>query len=290
MIICAPAGIGEITPTTDLAAMIVDAVAADDQLNGLRDGDIVVVTSKIISKAEGMTRPAEERLTARREETVRTVARKLGFAIVATRHGLVQAGAGIDNSNVSPDTILLLPVDPDASAARLRAGLAARAGVEVGVIISDTAGRAWRLGQTDHAIGSSGVVPLLDYEGLEDPYGNPLRVTLTAVVDELAGAADLVKGKLSGRPLAVVRGPAHLLDPDAPGAVSVTRPVAEDLFRLGSRESVLMALLESTAAAERYEELVEHDDPEVVVAELGLTGERAGLALAMLRAAYAWSA
>lgn len=290
MIISAPAGIGEVTPATDLIAMIIDAAAADDRLRGLRDGDVVVVTSKIISKAEGMTRPAEDRLVARREETVRTVARKLGFAIVATRHGLVQAGAGIDNSNVAPDTILVLPVDPDASAARLRAGLVERTGVEIGVIISDTAGRAWRLGQTDHAIGSAGIVPMLDYEGREDPYGNPLRVTLTAVVDELAGAADLVKGKLAGRPVAVVRGLGHLLDPDAPGAATVTRPVAEDLFRLGSRESVLMALLESSGAAERYEELVELDDPDVVVTELGLTGDRAALASAMLRAAYAWSA
>ncbi len=283
----APEGIAEITPDSDLAAEIAQACAAS-ALGGLRDGDLLVVTSKIVSKQEGRLFAAEEKLALRRSETVRTVARKMSTAIVATHHGLVQAAAGIDASNVATGTILALPVDPDASAVRLRTDLAGRSGANVGIVISDTAGRAWRVGQTDHAIGCAGVNGLISYAGQHDAHGNELRVTLTAIADELAAAGDLAKGKLGGRPVAVIRGLAHLVTaPQDPGqpARDIARPVDEDLFSHGSRESVLVALLLSVDAQDRYEELVELDDPAQVVDALGLTGDQRGWALAVLSAA-----
>ncbi|MGD7786745.1 coenzyme F420-0:L-glutamate ligase [Propionibacteriaceae bacterium Y1700] len=283
--IWAPEGIGEVTVDTDL---IGDIAAVCTGTEALADGDIVVVTSKIISKWEGRARPAAERDAWLRHETVRTLARKVRATIVAGRTGLVQAAAGIDNSNVAPETILLLPEDSDASADRLRLGLADRLRVEVGVIISDTAGRTWRLGQTDHAIGCSGLRPLLDFDGRTDPYGNELRVTLTAIADELAAAADLVKGKLGGRPIAVIRGREDLVTGAPASARDLTRPVAEDLFHLGSRESVLMAVLTAADATDRYEELVWVDDPQEVVEAIGLTGERAEHARTLLDIAYGW--
>ncbi len=238
IIIDAPDGIGEITPTSDLAAVIEQAVSAG-ATGPLVDGDILVVTSKIISKAEGRAVPVDRRTEALAEQTRRTVSRRgQRFAIVETPTGLVQAAAGIDNSNVDQGWILLLPVDPDASAARLRADLERRTGARLGVIISDTSGRAWRTGQTDHAIGLSGVAPLLSYAGQTDTYGNDLKVTSMAVADELAAAADLAKAKLRGRPVAVIRGLAELLADD--GTVRpLLRTVGEDLFRLGVRERVI---------------------------------------------------
>jgi len=281
----APGGIGEITPETDLAAVIVEA-CADGEIGGLRDGDILVVTSKIISKQEGRTFPAEEKLALRRRESTRTVARKLGTAIVATHHGLVQAAAGIDASNVTSGVILALPVDPDASAAALRTALHELTGARVGVIISDTAGRAWRIGQTDHAIGCAGVRPLLSYSGEVDAYGNELRVTLTAIADELAAAADLAKTKLAGRPVALLRGLAeHVVDAGEP-ARTIARPVDEDLFSHGAREAVLAAILATVGASERYEELVDLDEPGDVVAALGLTTTEAEWAGRVLAAGY----
>lgn len=281
----APDGIGEITPGTDLAAVIADACTGGD-LGGLRDGDILVVTSKVISKLEGRTFPAEEKVALRRRESTRTVARKFGTAIVATHHGLVQAAAGIDASNVASGVILALPVDPDASAARLLVQLRELTGARLGVIISDTAGRAWRLGQTDHAIGCAGVRPLLSYAGSVDAYGNELRVTLTAIADEVAAASDLVKTKLAGRPVAVVRGLAeHVVDAGDP-ARAIARPVDEDLFSHGAREAVLAALLATVGASDRYEELVEIDEAEEVVAALGLDGAERDWASRLLATAY----
>lgn len=281
----APAGIGEITPETDLAAVIVEA-CRDRAIGGLQDGDILVVTSKIISKHEGRTYPAEEKVALRRRESVRTVARKFGTAIVATHHGLVQAAAGIDASNVAAGVILALPRDPDASAARLVATLRELTGATVGVIISDTAGRAWRVGQTDHAIGCAGVRPLLSYAGEVDAYGNELRVTLTAIADEIAAAADLAKSKLGGRPVAVLRGLAeHVVETGAP-ARAITRPVDEDLFSHGAREAVLAALLATVGAADRYEELVDLDDAAEVVAALGLSAADRDWAMRLLGTGY----
>src|SRR5690606_19524111 len=206
---------------------------------GLRDGDIVVVTSKIVSKAEGRIRVASERAEAIAEETERVVARRGDTVIAQTRHGLVMAAAGVDASNTESGTVLLLPEDPDASARRIRAGLRERLGVHVGVIVSDTFGRPWRIGLTDVAIGAAGVRPLDDYRGRTDPYGNPLAVTVTALADEIAAAAELVKGKLAGVPVAVVRGLSSLVTTeDGPGARSLIRPAEEDLFRWGSRDVV----------------------------------------------------
>ena len=223
-------GLPEIAAGHDLAAMIAAAVP------GLDDGDIVVITSKIVSKAEGrVVRGDRER--AIDAETVRVVARRGPTTIAQTRHGLVLAAAGVDASNTAPGTVVLLPEDPDGSARRLRKGLRARRGASVGVIITDTMGRPWRTGQTDTAIGAAGLVPLRDHRGQADTFGNPLEVTVAAVADEIAGAADLVKGKTRQLPVAIVRGLADLVtDADGPGAAALIRPAAEDMFRLGAAD------------------------------------------------------
>jgi coenzyme F420-0:L-glutamate ligase/coenzyme F420-1:gamma-L-glutamate ligase len=229
-------GIGEVRPGDDLAALLAGAAP------WLADGDVLVVTSKVISKAEGRlvrtpTDPAGReaaRQAAITAETVREVASRGRTRIVQDRRGLVLASAGVDASNVEPDTLALLPVDPDASARALRAGLAAR-GLDVAVVVTDTMGRPWRNGLTDVAIGSAGLAPLRDHRGQVDPYGNPLELTEVAEIDELAAAADLVKGKLSGVPAAVVRGLSTVDDPR--GASVLVRSSAEDLFSLGTREA-----------------------------------------------------
>jgi coenzyme F420-0:L-glutamate ligase/coenzyme F420-1:gamma-L-glutamate ligase len=221
-------GLPEIPAGADLAALI--AGAAPD----LRDGDILVVTSKIVSKAEGRV-VTGDREAAIDAETVRVVARRGPTRIVANRHGLVLAAAGVDASNTAPGTIVLLPSDPDAAARDLRAAIADRLGVSVGVIISDTLGRAWRTGQTDTAIGIAGVLPLRDHRGQTDTFGNSLEVTMAAVADELAAAADLVKAKTTQIPVAVVRGvPELVTSDDGPGAAALVRPGAEDMFRIGT--------------------------------------------------------
>ncbi len=222
-------GLPEITPGTDLAALIETAAPA------LRDGDILVITSKVISKAEGrLVRTGREQ--AIDAETVRLVARRGQTRIVETRHGLVLAAAGVDNSNTPPGTVALLPEDPDASARRLRKDLA-RLGIAVAVIVTDTLGRPWRTGQTDAAIGAAGIVPLRDDRGRTDSFGNLLEVTVAAVADEIAAAADLVKGKTAGVPAAVVRGLGALVTADdGPGAAALIRPASEDMFLFGSAD------------------------------------------------------
>jgi len=252
--IFAPDGIGEVAAGSDLAAIILEAIAADP-LGPLLDGDIVVVTSKIISKAEGRVEQASRRAELIGSETKRTLARRGETRIVRTHNGLTLAAAGIDRSNLPAESILLLPRDPDASAAELRERLTAN-GLRLGVIISDTAGRAWRLGQTDHAIGASGVRPLEDYAGARDGYGNELQITAMAVADEVAAAADLVKRKLRGRPVAVVRGLDHLVSEAGSSARELLRDPREDLFGYGSQEAVLAAALAATGQHHRYEELV----------------------------------
>jgi len=229
-------GIPEIAPGDDLAAMIVDAAAGS-----LEDGDILAVTSKVVSKAEGRIVAAADREQSITDETVRVVATREHpggvTRIVENRLGIVAAAAGVDASNTAEGTVLLLPVDPDASALLIRTAVADRLGVEIGVIITDTLGRPWREGQTDAAIGASGVRLLDDLRGTRDSQGRVLDVTSPAVGDEIAAAADLVKGKSSGLPVAVVRGLSHLLDPAAPGARSLIRPAEGDMFRLGSDEA-----------------------------------------------------
>jgi coenzyme F420-0:L-glutamate ligase/coenzyme F420-1:gamma-L-glutamate ligase len=223
-------GLPEVTPGTDLAALVETAAPA------LRDGDILVITSKVISKAEGrlVRSDREEAIDA---ETVRLVARRGQTRIVQTRHGLVLAAAGVDNSNTPPGTVALLPEDPDASARRLRKDLAARLGLRIAVIVTDTLGRPWRMGQTDAAIGAAGLDPLRDDRGRTDSFGNLLEVTVAAVADEIAAAADLVKGKTAGVPAAVVRGLGALVTADdGPGAAALIRPAAEDMFPYGSAD------------------------------------------------------
>src|SRR6201995_4083865 len=205
-------GLPEITAGADLAALI--AAAAPD----LRDGDILAITSKVVSKAEGrvVTLPRERAIEA---ETSRVWARRGPTTIAQTRHGLVMAAAGVDESNTAPGTVVLLPEDPDESARRIRKALHARTGVSVGVVVTDTFGRPWRAGQTDTAIGAAGVLPARDHRGEADAGGNPLDVTGAAVADEIAAAGDLVKGKALQLPVALIRGLSALVtDADGPGA------------------------------------------------------------------------
>lgn len=238
-------GIPEVTQGDDLVALIADAVAgqsAADRDLALQSGDIVVVTSKIVSKAEGMQVPAAERERAIAEDTVRVVAERIHpggtFKIVETRQGLVMAAAGIDMSNVPEGMALRLPLDPDASARALCAGLRQRLGVDIAIIITDTIGRAWRVGQTDMAIGAAGLQLTDDLRGASDANGRPLHVTQAVIADEIAGAADLVKGKTSHIPVAVMRGLGrYVTDLDAPGARTLTRTGDDDMFRFGSAEA-----------------------------------------------------
>ena len=234
-------GLPEVGPGDDLAALVAGAVP------DLRDGDVLVVASKVVAKAEGRTVEAESRDGAVAGQTVRVVAERRTprgtSRIVESRSGPVLAAAGVDASNVAVGTVLLLPADPDASARALRAGIAARTGRRIGVVVTDTLGRPWREGQVDAAIGAAGVAVTDDLRGGKDGYGNPLEVTVRALADEVASAADLVKGKLDGVPVAVVRGLADLVtDDDGPGAASLLRSPAGDWFRLGHVEAVRSAL------------------------------------------------
>lgn len=247
----APDGVGEVRRGGDLAALLVDSLAGQVVLE---DGDVVLVTSKVVSKAEGRV-VAGSREQALPGETARLVARRGPVRIVRTHHGLTLAAAGIDASNVEPGSVVLLPVDPDGSAQQLRTRIHELTGATVGVVVTDTAGRAWREGQTDLAVGAAGLTVLEDFAGRRDAYGNDLVVTAPAVADELAGAAELAQGKLGARPFAVVRGRADLVlsitDPGA-GAAALVRPDGGDLFGWGSREAVLRALRADPADAAAF--------------------------------------
>lgn len=265
----------EIRAGDDLAALLVGRLE-------LSDGDVVVVTSKVVSKAEGRHVPGD-RGDAVAAEAVRVLARRGDSVIAETSHGLVMAAAGVDASNTEPGTALLLPVDPDASARSLREAVHARTGANIGVVISDTAGRAWRNGQIDIAIGCAGLNALNDLSGTTDPYGNVLVVTAPGIADEIASAADLVKGKSSGRPVAVLRGLQALVLPlghHGPGAAELVRPSELDLFGLGAREAAVAAALRSDPVAlghfpPRFPvdpapfEAVSSDDPDVRIRVTG---------------------
>ncbi|WP_199433962.1 coenzyme F420-0:L-glutamate ligase [Qaidamihabitans albus] len=252
-------GLPEFRPGDDLTGAIADAA------RWLRSGDVVVVTSKVVSKIEGrlvtVPRDPDARDAARRQlveqEAVRVIARFGRTVITQNGIGIVQAASGVDASNVAGDKVALLPADPDASALALRNGLRERLGVEVAVVITDTMGRAWRLGQTDAAIGSSGLRVLHSYEGAVDGQGNELAVTEVAVADEIASAADLVKGKLGGTPVAVVRG-LRLTD-DSSTARDLVRPVEEDLFRLGTDQAIERGRREAVLLRRSVREF--RDDP-----------------------------
>ena len=232
-------GLPEIREGDDLAALIAERAQ-------LEDGDVLVVAHKAVSKAEGRVvrlsevEPSQDaralaadhdprRLEVILREAVRLVRTRPPLVIAETRHGFVCASAGVDASNApEPETVVLLPDDPDASAARLRDGVREAAGVEIGVIVSDSFGRAWRQGTTDVAVGLAGIRPLLDLKGRRDPVGYELQATMIAVADELAGAAELVMGKTAGVPAAVIRG----VDVRGDGnARALVMPAARDLFR-----------------------------------------------------------
>ncbi|KUO10639.1 coenzyme F420-0:L-glutamate ligase [Streptomyces sp. DSM 15324] len=262
----AVAGLPEVRGGDDIAKLI---AAAEP---GLTDGDVLLVTSKIVSKAEGRIVRADDREAAIDAETVRVVARRGTLRIVENRQGLIMAAAGVDASNTPSGTVLLLPEDPDASARAIRDGLRDSLGVEVGVVVTDTFGRPWRAGLTDVAIGAAGVRVLDDLRGGTDAYGNPLSATVVATADELAAAGDLVKGKAAGLPVAVVRGLAHVVVAPAEGsagsrnsggsagpagsdgsagpagsgveagASALVRGARDDMFRLGTSEAVRLAV------------------------------------------------
>jgi coenzyme F420-0:L-glutamate ligase / coenzyme F420-1:gamma-L-glutamate ligase len=267
-------GIGEIEPGADLAALIM--VAAP----WIADGDVMVVTSKIMSKAEGrlVDVPADgpARDAARdallAAETVRTVASRGPTRIVQTRQGLVMAAAGIDASNVTPTRLVLLPVDPDASARALRSALRERYGRRVAVIVTDTMGRPWRVGQTDVAIGAAGLPAIRDYRGERDPYGNELQVTQMAVIDELAGAGELVKGKYDGVPVAVIRGYDGGRDDDGPGARELVREAELDLFSLGTAEARALGRADAATLTDPAAFAGTPVDPDLVAAALSAVG------------------
>jgi coenzyme F420-0:L-glutamate ligase / coenzyme F420-1:gamma-L-glutamate ligase len=237
-------GFPEVRPGDDLAGMVAGAVQ-----DSLRSGDVLVVTHKIMSKAEGRLvdlgtvepsalakeyaarwgkDPRQIEVVFR--ESRRVVRMDRGVVISETRHGFVCANAGVDASNVpGEDTVCLLPVDPDRSAARLREALRRRLGVEVAVVVSDSFGRAWRFGITDVAIGVSGMDPLADYRGQSDPHGYPMEASVLAVADELAAAAELVMGKTDDVPIAIVRGYAY--GQDAGTGQDLLMPPERDMFR-----------------------------------------------------------
>lgn len=231
------AGLPEVREGDDLAELICAAEPA------LQQHDVVVVTSKVVSKAEGRVVRAN-REDAIDAETVRIVAERGATRIVETKQGLVLAAAGVDASNVPSGHVALLPEDPDASAARIRAGIRRILNVDTAVVITDTMGRPWRNGLVDVAIGAAGIAVLDDHRGRVDTHGHTLEMTVTAVADELAAAAELTKGKLDAVPAAVIRGLAFADDTDGLGAQPMIRSADDDMFRLGTREAKRQALFD----------------------------------------------
>lgn len=240
------AGLPEVGPGADLGSLLAGAAPGD-----LADGDVLVVAHKVVSKAEGRTRRLDEIepgarartiATAHRrdprlvqaalEESVEVLRAERGVLVCVTPHGLVCANAGVDRSNAAPGEVVLLPADPDASARALRARLGDLRGVRPAVVVTDTFGRAWRMGQVDVAMGAAGLTPLDDWRGRHDAHGRELGATRIAVADAVAGAADLARAKDSAEPAVLVRGlAAHVSEEDGPGAAALRRPREEDLFR-----------------------------------------------------------
>ncbi|MEI7453076.1 MAG: coenzyme F420-0:L-glutamate ligase [Actinomycetes bacterium] len=244
MQIVAVPGLPRIDSSSNLAQLIFDSLIQwPDDTTGLTDGDIVVITSKVVSKAEGNVVASHNRDELIDSQSVRTLATKHHARgttrIVQTHHGLVLAAAGIDASNVEAGFVVLLPQDPDASARRIRKELHTLTGKHLAVIITDTMGRAWRNGLTDNAIGIAGLLALDDHTGKQDQFGRTLEMTVIAIADEIAGAADLVKGKSAGNPVAIVRGMSqYVTTDDGSGAALLIRAQEEDLFWLGTAEAI----------------------------------------------------
>ncbi len=232
------AGVPEVTEGDDLVALLLRACAETGVT--LRDGDVVCVAQKVVSKAEGATIPVgsddpqQARRRVAREEAVRIVADTPHVLITETRHGFVCANSGVDASNVAEGELVLLPEDPDRSAAAIAEGVREGTGARIGVIVTDTFGRPWRMGQTDVAIGVAGLRPLRDERGGHDRHGRTLEVTVVAVADELAAAADLARRKADGTPFVLVRGAAAT--PGSGTARELVRPADEDLFRNAVRD------------------------------------------------------
>src|SRR5690625_1481761 len=242
-------GIGRILPGTDLGREVGGAITASGL--DLKDGDVVVVASKVVAKAEGAlarvgSRAEFERLVdARSRHTVvrRRYTSGLTVSVVRTASGTVQAAAGLDRSNTeADDDVVLHPEDPDASAARLREAFAERFGVRLGVIVSDTGSRPWRVGVSDFALGCAGIEPLDSQQGEPDDAGRRQQVTVRGVADAIAQAADLVKGSARGRPVAIVRGVDGVVAGTGPGAAELSRPLSDDWFRTGHVEAAWTAL------------------------------------------------
>lgn len=251
VVVVAPDGIGEVPVGCGVAALgdLLSTALADlawpDGGVGPAAGDVVVVAGKVVSKAEGRLVEAADREQAITDQTVRVVATRVHARgvtrIVENPQGIVMAAAGVDSSNTPPGTVLLLPVDPDASARALREALISRFGVRLGVLLTDTVGRPWRQGVGDIAIGAAGVRVLEDLRGARDAHGNALAMTVVATADEIAAAADLAKGKTAGRPVAVVRGLPHVVtDDDGAGAAVLNRTGADDMFSLGTAEAIAL--------------------------------------------------
>lgn len=238
-------GLGEVRPGDDLVGLLARALTEGLQAEGatlgssargIEDGDVLVVTQKVVSKVEGRVievDPSDPLAKTRVAEAqaVRVLRRRDELVVTETAHGFVCANSGVDLSNVAPGTATLLPLDPDRSARRIREGLRHLLGVDIGVVVSDTFGRTWRRGLTDVAIGCAGVAAIVDLRGTEDHGGRELVSTEVCVADELAGAADLVMGKNLGVPAALVRGVPRAWLRTSSVAAEVVRPPAEDLFR-----------------------------------------------------------
>ena len=218
-------GIGEVRSGDDLAALVTEAIGAGE----LHDDDVVVIAHKAVSKSEGRVVPATSRLETALAESRRVLRRAGDMVISETHHGFVCANAGVDASNVEGDNVVLLPRDPDLSARRLRTRIRRLTGARVAVVISDTFGRAWRLGQTNVAIGVAGMDPFVDLRGRQDAQGRVMTATLICVADEIAGAAEMVMGKTEGVCAARVRGARFV--PASGAAAAIVRPAREDLFR-----------------------------------------------------------
>jgi coenzyme F420-0:L-glutamate ligase/coenzyme F420-1:gamma-L-glutamate ligase len=230
--VVAVTGIGEVTEGDDLGALLAEAIGP----GALSDRDVVVVTQKVVSKAEGRLVPLDHddpraKTALVERESVRVVRRRGDLLITETPHGFVCANAGVDLSNVTSGWAALLPVDPDRSARRIRAELGRRLGVQSGVIVSDTFGRTWRQGVTDVAIGCAGIAGVVDLRGTVDATGRELLATQVCVADEIAGAAELVMGKDRSVPAAVVRGVPEAWLRDGSVRAEIVRPAAQDLFR-----------------------------------------------------------
>ena len=258
----------QFTSGDDLVSIFLESLTPEKSLQA---GDIIVITSKVVAKCEGrVVTGVYDREDAIKGEAKRIVATKTHArgvtTIVETHTGLILAAAGIDASNTEPGTIVLLPVDPDQSAREIRERFKQITGLNIGVVITDTLGRAWRLGVTDHAIGAAGITVLDDLTGKPDAFNRTLEMTVVAVADEIAAASELVRPKDSLTPFALIRGLEHLVTPDhGPGAQAIVRPTDEDLFSLGTAESIALGKQQAVAGRRTVRNFTDESVPNMVI-------------------------